>query len=47
MMAWDKIPRMSTKPDPDWAWHRAPVDAPNIKWEPQGDGTYELVIYVS
>ncbi|GJE98682.1 putative NRPS-like protein biosynthetic cluster [Phanerochaete sordida] len=44
-MPWDQIPRTSSKPDPDWAWYRVPVDAPNIKWEPQGDGTYELVVY--
>ena len=45
-MAWDDIPRTSTKPDPGWMWYRVPQDAPNIKWEPQGDGTYELVVYV-
>ena len=45
-MAWDDIPRTSTKPDPDWAWYRVPQDAHNVRWEPQGDGSYELVVYV-
>ncbi|EKM52251.1 uncharacterized protein PHACADRAFT_260494 [Phanerochaete carnosa HHB-10118-sp] len=45
VVPWDKIPRTSTRTDPDWAWFRVPVDAPHIKWENQGDGTYELVIY--
>ncbi|KAF5392669.1 hypothetical protein D9757_000930 [Collybiopsis confluens] len=25
----------------DWAWHRFP-DTPNVRWMPQGDGTFEL-----
>ncbi|EKM52250.1 uncharacterized protein PHACADRAFT_211524 [Phanerochaete carnosa HHB-10118-sp] len=45
MVSWDKLPRTSTKTDPDWVWFRVPVDAPHIKLESQGDGTYELVIY--
>ena len=45
-VARDDISRTSTKPDPDWMWYRVPQDAPNVKWEPQGDGTYELVVYV-
>ena len=45
-MAWDEIPRTSTRPDPDWSWFHVPQDAAHIKWEQQDDGTSELVIYV-
>ncbi|EKM59937.1 uncharacterized protein PHACADRAFT_206156 [Phanerochaete carnosa HHB-10118-sp] len=44
-VAWGEIPAISYEPDPNWAWFHAPPNAPNIKWDPQGDGTYELVVY--
>lgn len=46
MLAWDKIPRSSTRPDPDWHWYWI-LDSPDIRWDLQGDGTYELVVVVS
>ncbi|EKM60508.1 uncharacterized protein PHACADRAFT_246502 [Phanerochaete carnosa HHB-10118-sp] len=44
-MAWGGVLVTIARPNPDWAWFCAPPDAPNIKWEPQGDGTYELIVY--
>ena len=46
-MVWDDIPTPSNGPDPDWAYMHVPADAPNVKWEPLGDGTYELIVHVS
>ena len=46
VLPWDRIPRTSTKPDPDWYWFRVAEDA-NVRFEPQGDGSYELVVLVS
>lgn len=34
------------EPNPHWAWLRFSED-PIIRMEPQGDGTYELVVVVS
>ena len=46
-LSWDQIARSSTKPDLDWYWFHVSPDANNIRFVPQGDGSYELVIYVS
>ena len=40
-LPWDRLPQ----PDPDWYWHY--ITYPNMVLDPQGDGTYELVINVS
>ena len=39
-LSWDKIPQ----PDLDWYWHY--IQSPNMVFESQGDGTFELVINV-
>ncbi|GJE99727.1 acetyl-CoA synthetase-like protein [Phanerochaete sordida] len=45
-MAWDDVPSSSDgRPDPDWMYFRALEQAQNMRWEPQGDGTYELILY--
>ncbi|EKM50011.1 uncharacterized protein PHACADRAFT_130503 [Phanerochaete carnosa HHB-10118-sp] len=44
-VAWGEIPAISHEPDPNWAWFHASPNTPNVKWDPQGDGTYELVVY--
>lgn len=46
VLPWDRIPRESTEPDTDWYWYRVAEDA-NLRFEPQGDGSYELVVVVS
>lgn len=44
-LPWDEISRTSTKPDPDWYWYRM-TDTKHTRFEPQGDGTYEMVLMV-
>lgn len=43
--AWDVVPTSELFNNPDWQWMRM-VDFATIHWEPQGDGSYELVVYV-
>ncbi|GJF00095.1 acetyl-CoA synthetase-like protein [Phanerochaete sordida] len=43
-MAWDDFPTRSERGDPDWMYLRTPPNARNVRWEPQGDGTWELII---
>ncbi|KAE9392424.1 acetyl-CoA synthetase-like protein [Gymnopus androsaceus JB14] len=31
----------------DWAWHRFPPDSPHVRWNPQGNDTFELQCLVS
>ena len=40
MLSWDRIPR-----DQDWYYFHFAPDA-NVRFESQGDGTYELVVVV-
>ena len=40
MLPWDQIPR-----DDDWYWFRF-KETSNVRFEDQGDGTYELVVFV-
>ena len=44
VVQWYRIPR--TIPDVDWFWYRFDEDA-NVRFESQGDGTFELVVIVS
>ena len=44
-IAWDQLPRTSTGAnETDWYWFHA---KDNVQFEPQGDGSYEMVVYVS
>jgi hypothetical protein len=42
---WDQIPLKKDELDYDWYWHW--ITDSNMKLDPQGDGTYELIVYVS
>ena len=42
---WTKLPRSERVGNPDWEWIRVSEIA-SVKWEPQGDGSYELIVYV-
>lgn len=42
---WDQIPLKSTELDLDWYWHW--ITDSNMRFAPQGDGTFELVVHVS
>ena len=44
---WDQKPRTSTGPDLDWYWFQVKENSKNVRFEPQGDGSYELVVFVS
>ena len=44
-LKWDEVSREELVGNPDWAWMRF-SDRIKIHWEPQGDGTYELVVVV-
>ena len=43
--AWDTVPVKELYNNADWAWMRFP-DIVDARWEPQGDDSYELVVYV-
>ena len=43
--AWDAVPTNELFHNPDWQWMRM-ADVVTVHWEPQGDGSYELVVYV-
>lgn len=44
--SWDELSSDELRHNADWAWMRF-SDAADARMEPQGDGTYELVVYVS
>ena len=44
--AWDEMPTSELRQHHDWAWLKfSPVA--KVEMDPQGDGTYELVVHVS
>lgn len=47
-----EFPNPATPPpicnaDPNWSWLRFTSKTVESKWDSQGDGTYELIVYVS
>lgn len=42
--SWDEIPRMDVESRLEWNWFWV-KDCVNVRFEPQGDGTYEMIVY--
>lgn len=40
-------PPLLSYPDRNWRWSRFSSEITKLDWAPQGDGTYELIVYVS
>lgn len=44
-MGWDELPRAEIIGNPEWAWFRF-SQIVKVTWDPQGDGTSELIVHV-
>lgn len=44
--SWDEIPQEELRNNQDWSWMRFPASV-RLEWVPHGNGTHELVVYVS